>query len=175
MSELTIEQLMRWNPCYDRDRILEIANGKTEMTAIEIANLDIPVEDRLWVLLRPHFFSESDLRMIVAAFAEQSLKYFERYYPDDARPRDAIKASRLFSLCEISAAARDAARDAAWAAARDAASDAARDAAWDAASDAAWAAARAAARDAAWAAARAAAWDAAWDAQLEIVRIYIEA
>jgi hypothetical protein len=59
------------------------------------------------------------------------------------------------------AAARDAAgaaaRDAAWAAAGAAAGDAAWDAAWDAAGDAAWDAAR----DAAWDAARAAAWAAA--------------
>ena len=47
------------------------------------------------------------------------------------------------------AAARDAARAAAWAAARDATWDAARAAAWAAAWDAAWAAARAAAGDAA--------------------------
>ena len=55
------------------------------------------------------------------------------------------------------AAARDAARDAAWDAARDAAWDAARAAAWDAARDAAGDAARDAAWDAAWDAARAAA------------------
>jgi len=69
------------------------------------------------------------------------------------------------------AAARDAARAAAWAAAWDAASDAARAAArvaaraaaWDAARAAARAAASAAAWDAASAAARAAAWDAARD------------
>ena len=57
----------------------------------------------------------------------------------------------------LSAAARDAASDAAWAAASDAARAAVR--------AAAWAAARAAARDAAWAAARAAARAAAWAAQ----------
>ena len=65
------------------------------------------------------------------------------------------------------AAARDAARAAAWAAARDAARAAAWAAAWDSAGDAAWDAARAAAWDAARAAAWAAgdaAWDAAWDA-----------
>ena len=70
------------------------------------------------------------------------------------------------------AAARDAARAAAWDAARAAAGDAARAAAWDAAraaagdaaGDAAWDAARAAAGDAAWVAAWAAARAAAWDA-----------
>src|SRR3989338_8534053 len=69
-----------------------------------------------------------------------SVPYFQ---PDD-KP---LKSWKLFT-----AAAGDAARDAAWAAARAAAWDATRDAAWDAARDAA--------RDAAWDAARAAAGNA---------------
>ncbi len=62
------------------------------------------------------------------------------------------------------AAARDAARDAAWAATR----AAARDAAWAAARDAAWAATR----GAAWAAARDAAWAAAREEQNEVLTEY---
>ena len=103
-------------------------------------------------------------RLFAADCAEYALHLFEREYPDDKRPREAIEAARRFALGEIDDAARDAAWDAAWAAARAAARDAARAAAraaaWDAARDAAWDAARAAAR----AAARDAAWDAAWDA-----------
>jgi hypothetical protein len=62
------------------------------------------------------------------------------------------------------AAAWDAARAAAWDAAWAATQAAAWDAAWDAAWAAAWVAARVAAWDAAWAAAWVAAWAAAWDA-----------
>ncbi len=84
------------------------------------------------------------------------------------RPRLAIEAARGFANGTVTreqmAAARAAARDAAWAAARDAARAAARDAARDAVWSAAEAAAGAAARDAAWAAARDAAWAAAGDA-----------
>ena len=86
-----------------------------------------------------------------------------------------IAAKRAWMRGEISnddlAAARAAARDAAWdaarAAARDAAWDAAcvaaREAVWDDARDAAWDATRAAA----WDDEQAAAWDAAWDAARE--------
>jgi hypothetical protein len=111
-------------------------------------------------------------RLFAADCAENVLPIFERERPDDDRPREAIEAARAFARGEMDrqglAAARDAARAAAWAAedaawaaawaAEDAARDA-EDAAW-AAEDAAWAAAR----DAAWTAARAAAWTAAWTA-----------
>jgi hypothetical protein len=76
------------------------------------------------------------------------LPIFEKEFPNDDRPRRAIKAARDFARGKISDAARAAAGAAAWAAA------------WAAAGAAAWDA-----RDAAWAAARAAAWDAARDAE----------
>ena len=83
----------------------------------------------------------------------------------DSRSVRAIEVKRLWvrglaTRAEL-AAARAAARDAAW----DAARAAARAAAWDAARAAAWDAAWNAARDAAWAAARDAARDAAWAVQ----------
>jgi hypothetical protein len=76
--------------------------------------------------------------------AEIVLSIYEKEYPDDKRPRNAIEAAKAY-LRKPSAAAGDAA----WAAAGDAAG--AAGAAARAAGDAAWAAARAA-----WAAARAA-------------------
>jgi hypothetical protein len=89
---------------------------------------------------------------------ETVLPIFEREYPNDKRPRNAIETARRYANGEATdeelAAARDAVWAAAWAAAWDAARAAARDAAWAAARDAAWAAARDAARDAAWDAAR---------------------
>ena len=106
----------------------------------------------------------------LALFAAESvLELFEKQYPEDKRPRQAIEAARVWLKDpseENKDAARAAARAAAWAAgaaawAAEDAAWAARDAAW-AAGAAAWAAgaaaraARAAAEDAAWAAARAA-------------------
>ena len=109
--------------------------------------------------------------------ASRVLHLYERGYPEDMRPSNAIAAQMQYLIGEIDAAARDAAwaaagaaagaaaRDAARAAARDAARSAAWSAAWAAARDAAWAAARDAARAAARDAARAAARDAAWSAE----------
>jgi hypothetical protein len=97
----------------------------------------------------------------------------QRAQKNAAAARDAARAAawdaagdaaRDAAWAAAGATAWDAAWDAARAAARDAAGDAARDAARDAAGDAAWDAARAAARDAAGDAARDAARDAAGDA-----------
>ena len=99
---------------------------------------------------------ESKLRLFACDCAEQALPLYERDYPDDKRPRQAIAVARRFANGEATreelAAAWDAAKAAAWAAAW-AAGDAAKAAAW-AAGDAA----KAAARAAAWDAAMAAAW-----------------
>ena len=119
-------------------------------------------------LLRETDWNERSARLFACDCAERVLPIFEKEYPDDKRPREAIRVARLFARGEATAAAWDAARAAAWDAARAAAwaaawaaaGDAARAAAWAAAGDAAWAAAG----DAAWAAAGAAAGDAAWAA-----------
>ena len=122
--------------------------------------------------------NDKTYRLFACWCAAQVLPIFEKDYPDDKRPRNAIEVAKKFAngkatkdeLAAASAAARDAARAAARDAARDAARAAARAAARDAARAAAWAAARAAAsaaaRDAAWDAARDAAWAAARKTQL---------
>ena len=130
--------------------------------------------DCLWALCATAENSNKIGRLMAADIAESVLAIYQKSYPNDNRPRDAIQAAREFALGKISGAARaaasEAARDAAWAAASAAARAAASDAAWAAASAAAWAAAR----DAAWAAARDAtrdaAWDAAWDAKQKLYR-----
>jgi hypothetical protein len=130
-------------------------------------------------LLRPlTTWNETTARLFAADCAEAALPFWERYYPNDDRPRKAIACARAFARGECSAEELAAAWDAAWDAAGDAAARAA-----GAAGDAAWAAARAAgdaagaagaaARDAAWAAG-AAAGAAARAAQTEMLFQYLE-
>ena len=145
-----------------------------------LADTDKVVVEQARLLSKVETWNERTARLFGADCAEHVLHLYERDYPTDLRPCQAIEATKAFANGQIDAAAWDAARaaarDAAWDAARaaagDAAWDAARAAARDAAGDAARAAARDAARDAAgdaaraaaWAAAGAAAWAAAWDA-----------
>jgi len=101
--------------------------------------------DALWCLGAVIEDADKEIRLFACDCAEQSLPLFEKEYPDDKRPRQAIETSRMFAngkatQKELAAArnavwvARDAARAAVWAAwaavwaARDADRDADRDA-----------------------------------------------
>jgi hypothetical protein len=179
----SVEDVLSWYPCekYDRERITALWAGRKRLTALDILDLPIPIEDRFWAVLRPKMIPDPLLWEWACWCAERALLH-ERKEGREPDPRSwaAIEARRAWLRGEIDdealraawAAARDAARDAAWDAAR-----AARDAAWDAAGDAAWDAAwaardaaRAAARDAARAAARDAARDAEREWQMDELR-----
>jgi hypothetical protein len=177
MLKITVDMIMSWAPCdeYSRSRVQKLGSGREGLTPLEICDLDIPAEDRLWVLLRPEIIPETQLHILACHRAEQALLNERKLgHEPDKRSWKAIEVKRAWIEGNASDEDLDAARAAAW--------DAARAAARDAARAAAWAAARAAAGDAAWdaarAAARAAAGDAAWDAagaaELEGVRIMLK-
>ena len=111
-------------------------------------------------LLRKMHWSDRIARLFACDCAERVLPIYEKDYPKDKRPRQAIEVARRYAEGKASdselAAAWTAARAAAWDAAWTAARAAAWAAAWDAAWDAVWDAARDAAMDATWAAAWAA-------------------
>ena len=156
---VTLNQLKEWNVCADGYKdVLEhvgLDYGKDKPINLSTILKSNDFADTMWCVdnmeLTPD--QERDFRLLACGYADRVLSIFEKTYPDDKRPREAIEAARQFANGEIDDAARAgaAAGDAAWAAA-----GAAMDAAW-AARAAARDAARAAARDAAWAA-RAAAW-----------------
>ena len=150
------------------------AEGRGQM----IEDKDKVVFSEARLLRRLETWNDRTAKLFACDCAERVLPLFEKAYPDDKRPGEAIRIARLYANGQATAeeldAARAAARDAASAAAQTAASATAW-AAWDAAWAADWAAAwaawaadwtadSAAARAAASAAARAAAWAADWDA-----------
>ena len=162
---ITTEQIMSWNPCgrYDESIVSGlIGDGKTP---IEITELMIPAEDRLWVLLRQDIIPEIQLHSLACDFA-QSVAHFST----DPRVQAAIDAKRKWIAGKISDKELEAARAAAW----EAAWEATGEAAMAAAMAATMAAARAAAREAAMAAAMEAAMAAAWEKQLNIVKTYLK-
>jgi len=162
---ITTEQIMSWRPCgrYDESIVSGlIGDGKTPL---EIAELEITIEDRLWVLLRTDIIPEMALHSIACDFAQEVA-----HLNTDPRVQAAIDAKRKWIAGQISDKELEAARAAAWAATW----EATWEAAMAAATAAAMAAARAAARAAAMAAARAAAWAATREKQLNIVKTYLK-
>ena len=170
---ITTEQIMAWSPCgrYNESIVSDlIGDGKTP---IEITELMIPAEDRLWVLLRQDIIPEIQLHSLACDFA-QAVSHLNQ----DPRVQAAIDAKRKWIAGKISDKELEAAREATWEAAMAAARAAAWAAAMAAAESAAGAEARAAAVEAALAAAREAAVEAAmaaaWEKQLNIVKIYLK-
>ena len=127
--------LRRLGSDYPTDKPIDFA------TILESNGLD----DALWGLrgVMPNQEKDRDrlARLFACDCAESVLHLYERDYPNDNRPREAIRISRACAvgeaIAEASAAASDTARAAAIAAASAAASAAARAAASAAASDAA--------------------------------------
>jgi hypothetical protein len=163
----TVEGVLDWNPCdryaEDDGALLRHLLGTEGLTALEIADLaEVPVEDRLWVLLRVDILPVRELRLLACRWAEDPLLR-ERAAGREPDPRSwvAVEVGRRHADGKATDEELAAARADAWAARADA---------WD--TDTTWAASRdaaGAAWDAAWAA-WAAAGDAAWAAQLDDVR-----
>jgi hypothetical protein len=182
---VTVDEVMAWRPCdsYPRARVEELWAGRRGLTALEILDLKVPGEDRLWTVLRNEFFTDAELRELACDYAESVIGYYEREFPGDDRPRNAIRVARRFARGDatrdelsdalgaaLSAAdaARSAALSAAWSAALSAA-NAARSAARSAALGAALSAADAA-RSAALSAAGRATWNEQMEKQIELAR-----
>ena len=140
--KITVAVLKKWGACNDGVEWF----GSKSMT-LEKLILKLQSEKRynwIWWTMR-HTLNKTQSVKVAIYAAESVIDIFEKEYPDDKRPREAIEAAKawLKNPCEQTAA--DAA-DAADAAAESA------DAAVDAATWAAWAA-DAAVDEAAWAAA----------------------
>ena len=161
----TLKRIKKFDPCSDELEVLYEVIGKDfpedkEIYFADLIKANVDIDYVMWGLQATPKKQKKQVECLLAAFAcdcaERVLPIFEKQYPDDKRPRNAIEITRQWLRGEVTAAARAAA----WAAAWDAARDAARDATM-AARAAAWAADWAAARDSA----RAAAWAAAWAAE----------
>jgi hypothetical protein len=156
MITVTLSDIRRHSPCKDRWKHLLGGLGVTRSN-----KKPLPLErilelnglwDALWAL-RAVARYDGAIRLFACYCAKYSLDIFEREYPDDKRPREAIEVAERFARGLATQEELAAAEDAAWGALA-----------------AAWAAAEAAgaAGYAAWAAAEAAAWD---DFEREFIRV----
>ena len=130
--KITQKQLKDWLACTDG---YKWACGILKDKPMEVKKfLKITADHRLdwanWVIVRVMTYDQSVSYAVFAA--EQVIDIYEKKYPDDKRPREAIEAAKKCiglkgDAAWAARAAGDAARDAAWAAwAARAAGDAAR-------------------------------------------------
>lgn len=162
LPRVTVDQIMERHPCYTRARVVELWAGREALTALDVLDLDISADHRLWAVLHVQFLPERILHEFACDQAEKALSLTDN---PDPRSVAAIEVKRRWIRGEATDDELDTARDAAW----DAAWAATRAAVSAAVSAAARAAARASARDAARAAAASAeaasasSWETAWD------------
>jgi hypothetical protein len=117
----TLNKIKNAGACTDRYKILLASLNKTEADDGDLTIKHIlksnGLDDALWAL-RTVEGKDKEIRLFACDCAEMVLPIFEKYYPNDDRPRKAIQAGRDYANGLIGAAAGAAAGDAAGAAER---------------------------------------------------------
>jgi hypothetical protein len=134
MLHTTLALAHKAGACTDRYKHLAkalggiTAYGKDTPIPLTIVLEHNGLDDTLWALrcVLPEEIPLRDklARSFACDCAERVLSLFEKKYPDDQRPRQAIEIARLFAEGKATTQELAAARDAAWAAAEAAARDA---------------------------------------------------
>ena len=124
--KITREKLRLWGACYDDEQIAALV-PEDGLTPLEIAALEIPAEDRMWVLLREDVIPARAMRLLACDWAETACL---RPGGADERSLAAIAVARRYAVGEATESELNAARSAAGSAA-----SAAREPEWAAWSD----------------------------------------
>jgi len=161
------EELKKLEACSSGYEVFVKAHGESTVTLSQC--LKSNGWDDVWWLISETFdqFSDQqkiDLRLLGCEYALSVIDNFEKKYPKDKRPREAIEASKALANGEMTEERLLAVESAA----RLAVTLVARSAAWSAVESAARLAARSAATLAVESAVESAAWSAAWSAAMEI-------
>ena len=109
----TIADIRNESPCYDPAKYLpEDWSG----TALDILRVeDCLAVDRLWVVLREGWIGDTTLRLFACDCAERVLPLFEKKFPEDKRPHQAIEVARRYAEGDAADEELRAAQMAAWA------------------------------------------------------------
>lgn len=97
MLTVTVNKIMSWKPCpeYTRKRVKELFAGRERVSALDILDMDIYAEDKLWAVLRSDLIPEPDLWELACRFAESALRRKRKIGQEpDKRSWEAIKARR---------------------------------------------------------------------------------
>jgi len=97
MKTVTTDTMMSYRPCgsYPRVRVVELWSGRDALTAQQIADLDIPQQDRIWALCA-----------WLARMDRASLSAFARGRADAAKKAAAAADYAASAHCASAASAR---------------------------------------------------------------------
>jgi len=100
MKTATINDVMSWTSCsrYTKKATAKLFAGRENVTALNILELDIPAEDKLWIVLREEMLDANILHEFACRCAEEALKLI---YNPDPRSIAAIEAKRAWLRGEI--------------------------------------------------------------------------
>jgi hypothetical protein len=107
MKKFTVQDIMDLNPCYSREEISALGS---EMTLVEICNLNIAARDIIWVVCR--LIHVDAARQFAVDCAEQVA-----HFSDDVRVKDCIDVTKRHLTGESTLDELKSAADAAYAAA----------------------------------------------------------
>ena len=98
----SIKDILDFNPCekYTKEYLRELFESvgcKKTMPIKNIFDVDIPVDDLMWLIFREDFIQEKELHYFaIWCFENIAQKIWEKYYPDDTHPQDAIRIKKLW-------------------------------------------------------------------------------
>ena len=126
----TLKQIRKHSPCEDgwADLLKHLGKTKADDEPLRFSTIleSNGIDDALWSLRALSQKHHGKIRHLAADYAERVLYLFEKEYPEDKRPREAIQAAR--DHAEEKATAAGATGDTAW----DERAARAATAAWDA-------------------------------------------
>ncbi len=76
MKALTVSDIMVLNPCYSESRVRELFGARESLTLVEILQLDIPPQDRIWVLTRDGVCSRDVLLAWMNRMADRAVRSY---------------------------------------------------------------------------------------------------
>lgn len=74
MKKITVESLLKFNPCYSVANMQLLDPDNRGLTPLEILDLPIPEKDRIWVLTRPEVLFKEQLVRFAVSCAERKLQ-----------------------------------------------------------------------------------------------------
>jgi hypothetical protein len=76
MKSVTVDEVLAMKPCsdYTRERVEQLWSGRGALSVVEILDLDIPAEDRLWAVLREEVLGTELYRAFGHACADRAVE-----------------------------------------------------------------------------------------------------